>query len=64
MIERMNKNIARQALFALTVLYGLVIALLAMLDVPGLGLFAAAGAVVIGLGWGCAGLFARGGARS
>lgn len=59
MIERMKKNIARQCLFALTVLYGLAIAVLAVLDVRGLGLFAAAGAVVVGLGWGCAGRFAR-----
>ncbi|NEA22883.1 hypothetical protein [Actinomadura bangladeshensis] len=60
----MNKNIARQALFALTVLYGLAIALLTVLDVQGVGVFAAAGAVVIGLGWGCAGMFHRRGARS
>ncbi|GAA1811973.1 hypothetical protein [Actinomadura chokoriensis] len=59
----MNKTIARQALFALTVLYGLAIALLTVLDVPGVGVFAAAGAVVIGLGWGCAGMLNRG-ARS
>jgi hypothetical protein len=60
----MNKDIARKALFALTVLYGLVVALLAMLDVAAVGVVAAVGAVLIGLGWGCAGLFARGGARS
>ncbi|TDC04406.1 hypothetical protein [Actinomadura bangladeshensis] len=60
----MNNTIARPALFALTVLYGLVIALLTVLDVRGVGVFAAAGAVVIGLGWGCAGMFHRGGTRS
>lgn len=60
----MNKDIARKALFALTVLYGLVVALLAMLDVAAVGVVAAVGAVLIGLGWGCSGMFARGGARS
>ncbi|MFB4308019.1 hypothetical protein [Actinomadura sp. GTD37] len=60
----MNKNIARQALFAFTVLYGLVIALLAVLDVAALGVFAAIGAVAIGLGWGCSGMFARGASRN
>lgn len=60
----MNKNVARQALFALTVLYGLGVALLTVLDVPGVGVFASAGAVAIGLGWGCAGMFTRRGARS
>lgn len=60
----MNKDIARKALFALTVLYGLAIALLAMLDVAAVGVVAAVGAVLIGLGWGCSGMFARRGARS
>lgn len=55
----MNKNFARQALFALTVVYGVVIALLAMLDVDALGVFASIGAVIIGLGWGCSGMFTR-----
>ncbi|NVI91329.1 hypothetical protein [Actinomadura sp. BRA 177] len=55
----MSHSTVRQALFALTALYGLVIAVLAMLDVAALGLVASVGAVLIGLGWGCAGRFAR-----
>lgn len=63
MIVVMNTSIVRQALFALTVLYGLAIALLAMLDVPALGLVASIGAVLIGLGWGCSGMLTRTKAR-
>ncbi|NKZ05664.1 hypothetical protein [Actinomadura latina] len=55
----MNKSVARRVLFALTVLYGLAIALLAMLDVGAVGLVASIGAVVIGLGWGGSGMFTR-----
>ncbi|URN00187.1 hypothetical protein LUW76_41015 [Actinomadura madurae] len=51
----MNSTAVRQALLALTVVYGLLIALLAVLDVAALGLVASAGAVLIGLGWGLAG---------
>lgn len=60
----MNKNTARRALFALTVLYGLVIALLSALDVAAVGVVAAVGAVLIGLGWGCSGMFARRGTQN
>ncbi|WP_433468304.1 hypothetical protein [Spirillospora sp. CA-128828] len=55
----MNKNPVRQALFVLTIVYGLVIGLLAVLDVDALGVVAAAGAVLIGLGWGFSGMFTR-----
>ncbi|MEO3828767.1 hypothetical protein [Actinomadura sp. B10D3] len=56
----MNSTAARQALLALTVLYGLLIALLAVLDVAALGIVAAAGAVLLGLGWAFAGRLTRG----
>lgn len=55
----MNKNTVRRALFTLTVLYGLVIAVLSALDVPAVGVVASMGAVLIGLGWGCSGMVAR-----
>ncbi|WP_433478170.1 hypothetical protein ACQPZP_14720 [Spirillospora sp. CA-142024] len=55
----MNKSPVRQALFVLTIVYGLAIALLAVLDVDALGVVAAAGAVLIGLGWGFSGRFTR-----
>ncbi|WP_024935998.1 MULTISPECIES: hypothetical protein [Actinomadura] len=55
----MNSTAVRQALLALTVVYGLLIALLAVLDVAALGLVASAGAVLIGLGWGFAGRLTR-----
>jgi hypothetical protein len=55
----MTENPLRKVLFAVTVLYGLVVALLAALEVDALGPVAAVGAVVIGLGWGCSGSFAR-----
>ncbi|HEU5030047.1 MAG TPA: hypothetical protein VFV01_34405 [Spirillospora sp.] len=58
----MNNNPIRAALFALTILYGLLIGLLAMLDTPALGLVAAIGGVLLGLGWAFAGRFTRGGA--
>ncbi|QKW35030.1 hypothetical protein HUT06_14130 [Actinomadura sp. NAK00032] len=60
----MNKNTARRALFALTVLYGLVIALLSAVDFQAVGVVAAVGAVLIGLGWGCSGMFARRGPQN
>ncbi|MEU8341698.1 hypothetical protein SAMN05443665_1001168 [Actinomadura meyerae] len=60
----MNKNTVRRALFAFTVLYGLLIALLSALDVEALGVVAAVGAVLIGLGWGCSGMLARRGPQS
>ncbi|GAA2156699.1 hypothetical protein [Actinomadura napierensis] len=56
----MNNNPVRTALFALTMLYGLLIALLAMLDFSALGLVAAIGGVLLGLGWAFAGRFTRG----
>ncbi|SNR55453.1 hypothetical protein [Actinomadura mexicana] len=46
-------------MFTLTILYGLVIALLAMLDVPALGIVAAIGGVLLGCGWGFSGRFTR-----
>ncbi|GAA0243813.1 hypothetical protein GCM10009527_045670 [Actinomadura nitritigenes] len=56
----MNNNPVRAALFALTILYGLLIALLAVLDTPALGLVAAIGGVLLGLGWAFSGRFTRG----
>jgi hypothetical protein len=56
----MTNNPIRAALFALTILYGLLIGLLAMLDAPALGLVAAIGGVLLGLGWAFAGRFTRG----
>ncbi|MBE1535046.1 hypothetical protein [Actinomadura algeriensis] len=49
----MNKNI----LMAVTIAYGLVIALLAVLDVDSLGVIAAVGAIVVGGAWGVLGIF-------
>jgi hypothetical protein len=60
----MNKNTVRRALFAFTVLYGLLIALLSALDVAALGVVASVGAVLIGLGWGCSGMLARRGPQN
>ena len=55
----MNKHIVQRALLALSVLYGLVIALLATLDAPALGTVAAVGGVLIGFGWAFSGMFVR-----
>ncbi|MFV2171804.1 hypothetical protein ACFHW2_05800 [Actinomadura sp. LOL_016] len=49
----MNKNI----LLAVTIAYGLFIALLAVLDVESLGVIAAVGAVIVGGAWGVLGIF-------
>jgi hypothetical protein len=51
----MNHHPVRAALFVLTIVYGLLIALLAVLDTPALGLVAAIGGVLLGLGWAFAG---------
>jgi hypothetical protein len=56
----MNNNPIRAALFALTMLYGLLIAVLAVLDVDALGLVAAIGGVLLGFGWAFSGRFTRG----
>ncbi|MGI5322037.1 hypothetical protein [Actinomadura nitritigenes] len=58
----MSKNPIRVGLSALTGIYGLTIAVLAMLDVPSLGLIAAIGAVLLGMGWAFSGRFTREGA--
>jgi hypothetical protein len=55
----MTNNPLRTALFALTIVYGLLIGLLATLDVSALGLVAAIGGVLLGLGWAFAGRFGR-----
>ncbi|MWA01080.1 hypothetical protein F8568_011960 [Actinomadura sp. LD22] len=58
----MSKKNFRAGLSALTGIYGLTIAVLAMLDVSSLGLIAAIGAVLLGMGWAFSGRFAGRGA--
>ncbi|MFI6326268.1 hypothetical protein ACIBG8_52720 [Nonomuraea sp. NPDC050556] len=53
----MNKNLYRSIMLALSILYGALIAILALVGTGNLGVIAAVGAVVLGAGWALYGIF-------
>ncbi|MER5998751.1 hypothetical protein ABT120_09275 [Nonomuraea angiospora] len=55
----MTQKTYPRLMLALTVIYGLVIALLALLQTGGVGLVAIVGGVIVGLGWALTGILAK-----
>lgn len=55
----MTQKTYPRLMLALTVVYGLVIALLALLQTGGVGIVAIVGGVIVGLGWALTGLLAK-----
>ncbi|MEW1842247.1 hypothetical protein AB0392_30260 [Nonomuraea angiospora] len=55
----MNQKTYLRLMLALTVVYGVVIALLALLGTGGVGVVAIVGGVVVGLGWALTGVVAK-----
>ncbi|MBE1591531.1 hypothetical protein ACFPOI_13395 [Nonomuraea angiospora] len=55
----MNQKTYLRLMLALTVVYGVVIALLALLETGGVGVVAIVGGVVVGLGWALTGVLAK-----
>ncbi|MFG1702570.1 hypothetical protein ACFLIM_05200 [Nonomuraea sp. M3C6] len=47
----MNQKTYLRLMLVLTLVFGAVIALLALLDIGNIGIVAAAGGIVVGLGW-------------
>jgi hypothetical protein len=58
-IVLMNHKVSGQIMVLLSMAFGLIVALLAMLDSSATGTFAAIGAMVLGLGWVARAFFAR-----
>ncbi|MET9249819.1 hypothetical protein ACIHFD_13960 [Nonomuraea sp. NPDC051941] len=55
----MTQKTYPRLMLALTVIYGLVIALLALLQTGGVGVVAIVGGVIVGLGWALTGILAK-----
>ena len=55
----MNKTTYRNVMFALTLLFGAVIAVMAIVGLHSIGIVAAVGGVLLGLGWAMLGTLTR-----
>ncbi|MFF4617093.1 hypothetical protein [Nonomuraea jabiensis] len=55
----MTQKTYLRLMLALTMVYGVVIALLALLQTGGVGVVAIAGGIIVGLGWALTGIVAR-----
>ncbi|MEV6030110.1 hypothetical protein AB0L65_03115 [Nonomuraea sp. NPDC052116] len=55
----MTQKTYPRLMLALTVIYGLVIALLALLQTGGVGIVAIVGGVIVGLGWALTGILTK-----
>ena len=55
----MDKKLASRILVILSMVYGITLGLMAVLDAPGISTTAIIGAVVLGLLWAMTGLFGR-----